>query len=286
MRFAFKTANEHNGWAEILSVCKEADSIDLFEAGWLFDHFYPIRPRPGSGGPGGPCLEGLTMLTALAQATQRLRQGIQVSAMPYRHQAVLANMAATVDIISEGRLNLGVGAGGHEQEAAAYGIEMGSLRERFDRFDEGCEVLVSLLCQETTDFHGTYYNLTAARCDPKGPQRPHPPIMIGGTGEKRTLGAVARYAQLWDAALARSPDGLVRKREVLREQCQSRGREPGEITITYHIWVEPSDDPQRIAAQVSTFADAGLDMAIMDLAPPLDPRILTPLAETLTTLAA
>jgi F420-dependent oxidoreductase-like protein len=285
MRFAFKTANEHNGWAEILSMWREAESIDLFEAGWLFDHFYPIRPRPGLGGPGGPCLEGWTMLTALAQATQRLRLGILVSAMPYRHPAVLANMAATIDIISEGRLNLGIGAGGHEREAAAYGIEMGSLRERFDRFDEGCEVLVSLLAQETTDFHGTYYNLTAARCDPKGPQRPHPPMMIGGTGEKRTLRAVARYAQLWDATFARSPDGLVRKREVLHEHCQNLGREPGEITTTYHIWVEPSDDPQRITEQVSTFADAGLDVAIMYLAPPLDLGILTPLAEALTTLA-
>jgi hypothetical protein len=94
MRFAFKTAPERNGWTEILSVWREADSIDLFETGWLFDHFYPIRPGPGLGGPGGSCLEGWTMLSALAQATERLRLGILVSAMPYRHPAVLANMAA------------------------------------------------------------------------------------------------------------------------------------------------------------------------------------------------
>ena len=112
MRFAFKTANEHNSWAEILSVWKEADGIELFEAGWLFDHFYPIRSRPGAPDLTGPCLEGWTMLAALAQATQRLRLGTLVSAMPYRHPAVLANMAATVDIISGGRLNLGIGAGG------------------------------------------------------------------------------------------------------------------------------------------------------------------------------
>ena len=165
------------------------------------------------------------MLAALAQATTWLRLGTLVSALPYRHPALLANMAATVDIISGGRLKLGIGAGGHEQETVAYGIELGSLRERFDRFDEGCEVLVALLSQETTDFQGKYYNLTAARCEPKRPQKPHPPIMIGGTGEKRTLRAVARYAQLWDATFARSPEGLVRKREALHEHCEKLGRE-------------------------------------------------------------
>jgi F420-dependent oxidoreductase-like protein len=285
MRFAFKTANEHNSWAEILSVWKEADSIDLFEAGWLFDHFYPIRSHQGADALTGPCLEGWTMLAALAQATHRLRLGTLVSAMPYRHPAVLANMAATVDVLSSGRLNLGIGAGGYERETAAYGIDLGSLGERFDRFDEGCEVLIGLLSQESTDFHGTYYNLTAARCEPKGPQRPHPPIMIGGTGEKRTLRAVARYAQLWDATFARSPDGLIRKREVLREHCEKLDRDPGEITTTYHIRVEPGDDPQGIAEQVSAFAGTGLDVAIMYLGPPLDPRGLTPIAEALAPLA-
>jgi len=106
-------------------------------------------------------------------------------------------------------------------------------------------VLVGLLSHETTDFHGKYFNLTAARCEPKGPQRPHPPIMIGGTGEKRTLRAVARYAQLWDATFARSPDGLIAKREVLAEHCEKLGRELSEITTTYHIWVEPDEDPER-----------------------------------------
>lgn len=166
MRFAFKTANEHNSWAEILSVWREADSMDSFEAGWLFDHFYPIRSRPGATDVTGTCLEGWTMLAALAQATTRLRLGTLVSAMPYRHPAVLANMAVTADIISGGRLNLGIGAGGYERETAAYGIELGSLRERFDRFDEGCEVLVGLLSQETTD-------LLAGRSDrqARGPGR-------------------------------------------------------------------------------------------------------------------
>ena len=174
MGFAFKTANEHNKWSEIFAVWKEADGIDLFEDGWLFDHFCPIRSRPEAPDLTGPCLEGWTMLAALAQATERLRLGTLVSAMPYRHPAVLANMAATVDIISGGRLILGVGAGGHEREAAAYGIEMGSLRERFDRLDEGCEVLVRLCPRSPPTFTATTttsLRRAANRKDPSGPIR-------------------------------------------------------------------------------------------------------------------
>ena len=105
----------------------------------------------------------------------------------YRHPAVLANMAATLDTISNGRLELGIGAGWNEEESGAYGIELGSIKERFDRFEEACQVLISLLSEETTTFDGKFYQLKDARNEPKGPQRPHPPICIGGSGEKRTL---------------------------------------------------------------------------------------------------
>ncbi len=173
MRFAFKTANQYSEWAEILAVWKEADGIDLFESGWLFDHFYPIRsPKREEPDLTGPCLEGWTMLAALAQATTRLRLGLLVTGIHYRHPAVLANMAATTDIISGGRLELGVGAGWNEQESGAYGIELGTMRERLDRFDEACVVLVSLLSQEVTDFKGAYYELTGARCEPRPVQTP------------------------------------------------------------------------------------------------------------------
>ena len=139
-------------------------------------------------------MSGITRasLTALAQATQRLRLGTLVTGIHYRHPAVLANMAAALDVISNGRLELGIGAGWNEEESGAYGIELGSIKERFDRFEEACEVLVSLLSEETTDFEGKYYHLKGARNEPKGPQRPHPPICIGGGGEKRTLRITAR----------------------------------------------------------------------------------------------
>lgn len=179
----------------MLAVWQAADDIDVFESGWTFDHFYPIFSDSA-----GPCLEGWTTLTALAQATRRLRLGTLVTGIHYRHPAVLANMAAALDVISDGRLELGIGAGWNEEESGAYGIELGSIRERFDRFEEACQVLIGLLSEETFNFDGKYYQLKDARNEPKGPQRPHPPICIGGSGEKRTLPLTARYAQHWNFA--------------------------------------------------------------------------------------
>src|ERR1700710_1039281 len=162
----------------MLAVWRAADEMEIFESGWVFDHFYPIFSDPT-----GPCLEGWTALAALAQATTRLRLGNLVSGIPYRHPAVLANMISTLDIISGGRLEVGIGAGWNAEESSAYGIELGTPRERSDRFEEACAVLVGLLTQETTSFDGKYYQLEDARNEPKGPQRPHPPICIGGSGE-------------------------------------------------------------------------------------------------------
>ena len=153
----------------MLAVWQAADDIDVFESGWTFDHFYPIFSDST-----GPCLEGWTTLTALAQATTRLRLGTLVTGIHYRHPAVLANMAAALDVISNGRLELGIGAGWNEEESGAYGIELGSIKERFDRFEEACEVLTSLLSNETTNFDGAFYQFKDARNEPKGPQRPHP----------------------------------------------------------------------------------------------------------------
>ena len=133
-------------------------------------------------------MEGWITLAALAQATRRLRVGVLVTATPYRHPAVLANMAATVDIISGGRLELGIGAGWNVVEATAYRIGLhDDLTERFDAFDEVCEAIIGLLTNEQTTFAGRYVQLTDAYCNPKPIQRPHPPICIGGQGERRTL---------------------------------------------------------------------------------------------------
>lgn len=177
MRFAIKTAPQHTTFKAMLEVWQAADDIELFESGWTFDHFYPIVSDHS-----GPCLEGWVTLAALAQATRRLRLGTLVTGIHYRHPAVLANMAATLDIVSGGRLEIGIGAGWNEEESGAYGIALGTPKERSDRFEEACAVLAGLLSDETTTFHGSFFSLTDARCDPKPVQRPHPPICIGGAG--------------------------------------------------------------------------------------------------------
>jgi F420-dependent oxidoreductase-like protein len=277
MRFAFKTANQNTTWDDVLAIWREADDIDVFESGWNFDHFYPIQ-----GDSAGACLEGWMMLGALAQATRRLRLGTLVTGIHYRHPAVLANMVSTLDIISGGRLELGIGAGWNEEESGAYGIELGSARERSDRFEEACEVLVSLLSEDVTDFTGAHYTLTAARNEPKGPQRPHPPICIGGSGEKRTLRTVARFAQHWNF-LGGTAQEFARKRDVLHAHCADVGRDPSQIMLSSHIRYDPADVGATLES-IAALGAEGLDLAIVYLRPPLSPAVLTPLAEALATL--
>jgi F420-dependent oxidoreductase-like protein len=261
----------------MLAVWEAADDIEVFESGWTFDHFYPIFS-----GTDGPCLEGWTTLTALAQATRRLRLGTLVTGIHYRHPAVLANMAATLDIVSGGRLELGIGAGWNEQESGAYGMDLGTPAQRSDRFEEACEVIVSLLTNETTTFHGKYFDLTDARNEPKGPQRPHPPIVIGGSGERRTLRTAARFAQHWNF-VAGPPEEFARKREVLHEHCRQIGRDPAEILLSSHVWFD--GDPPATAASAAALAEVGCQLGIVHIRPPHDPAVLEPLAAALAELA-
>jgi len=275
VRFAFKTSPQNTTWADMLAVWRAADEIDVFESGWTFDHFYPIFSDPA-----GPCLEGWTTLSALAQATTRLRLGVLVTGIHYRHPAVLANMAAAVDIISGGRLELGIGAGWNEEESGAYGIELGTLTERFDRFEEACEVLIGLLSKDSTDFDGTFYQLKAARNEPKGPQRPHPPICIGGNGEKRTLRIAARYADHWNF-VGGTPQEFARKRDVLKAHCADVGRSPKEIMLSAHIRLTPERGHRGVLEDAIALGAEGLDLAIVYLPLPHDPAVLEPLAEAI-----
>jgi F420-dependent oxidoreductase-like protein len=261
----------------MFAVWRAADDIELFESGWVFDHFYPIFSDPA-----GPCLEGWTVLTALAQATTRLRLGTLVTGIHYRHPAVLANMAASVDIISAGRLEIGIGAGWNEEESGAYGIALGSLKERSDRFEEACEVLVGLLSNETTSFHGDYFELTDARCNPGPLQRPHPPICIGGSGERRTLRTAARFAQHWNF-VGGTPEEFAHKKEVLHRHCAEIGRDPGEILLSSHVRLEAG--PRAAAATAAALGEVGCELAIVVLPPPHTPEVLEPLAEALAEIA-
>ena len=162
----------------------------------------------------------------LLARTRRLRGGVLVSGAPYRHPAVLANMAVTIDIASGGRLELGIGAGWFEAECEAYGIELGSITERFDRFEEALAVTHSLLTEPTTTFSGRYYELTDAYCEPKATQSPHPPFVLGGKGERRFLPLVARFADHWNYS-GEDPAELRRLREPARRAVRGRGSPGG-----------------------------------------------------------
>jgi F420-dependent oxidoreductase-like protein len=279
LRFAIKTRPEHQTWTQIRELWLAADKIELFESAWNWDHFYPL-----TGDLTGPNFEGWTMLAAMAEVTSRIRIGCQVSAMPYRHPALLANMAATVDVISAGRLELGLGAGWNQMECDAYGIDLPPLRERFDRFDEGVEAIVKLLSQTTTTFEGRYVALTDARCEPKPVQQPHPPIAIGGRGKKRTLRTTARWAQHWNAMTA-SPQEWRELKEVLVAHCADLGRDPAGITCSVNVRLDSADDLDAVVASVAAYRDAGADLAVVGLPEGAPPEVLGPLADRLAPLA-
>lgn len=278
MRFAFKTSPQDTTWAAMLEVWRAADDIAVFESGWTSDHFYPMHTADLSASR----LEGWMTLTALAQATRRLRLGTLVTGIHYRHPAVLANMAATLDVISGGRLEIGIGTGWNEQECCAYGIGLGSPRQRSDRFEEACEVLTRLLSpQHTATFHGRCYQLNDARCNPKPVQRPHPPICIGGNGEKRTLRTAARYAQHWNFG-GGTPAEFSRARDVLHQHCADARRDPAKILLSAQV--PCTTDVAETAAAAAALGAAGAELVIIYLRPPYTPSVLEPLARALSGL--
>jgi len=247
----------------------------VFESAWNWDHFYPLAPPYD-----GPNLEGWTMLAALAQATSRLRIGAMVNGMHHRHPAVTANMAATVDIVSGGRLELGMGAGWNEMESEAYGIELGTLKQRFDRFDEGIEIIRSLLDNTVTNYAGEYFTVTDAWCEPK-PVQTKLPLVIGGKGRKRTLRTVARWADQWDMTFPESPDAWTELDVVLRVHCDDVGRDQGEITRSVHLAFGEDDDPAALSDQAAAFFDAGVDLVVWSMRGAVRPDRLAPLAAAL-----
>jgi F420-dependent oxidoreductase-like protein len=279
LRFGIKTAPQHDTFQQMVDCWKAADDIDLFESAWTFDHFYPIFSDWK-----GPCMEAWVTTTALGMLTKRIRVGVMVTGNVYRHPAVLANMVASADIALGGRLEFGFGAGWNQQECDAYGIDLPPLKERFDRFDEALEVIHLLLTQETSDFKGKYYTLTEARCEPKPVQSPRPPFVIGGSGPKRTLRAVARWADHWNF-----PGGgaqvLTPLRETLNKHCADIGRDPSEITISTHLRYAGVDQLGAMVDEAAALGEAGLTLGIVYIPPPHAPSDVEKIAEALQQLA-
>jgi len=272
LRFGIKTAQQFTTYEDILRVWTEADSIPGIEHAWAFDHFIPLGPDPS-----GPQLEGWTLLGALAARTERLRLGLMVTGNIYRHPAVLANMATTVDIISQGRLDFGIGAGWNELECSMYGIEFYTTGERIRRLGEACEVIKLLWTQTVANFDGKYYHLKDARCEPKPVQKPYPPFVIGGSGEQLTLRIVAQYASVWNF-VGGDVETFRHKNEVLDGHCSTIGRDSRTIERSIQ-WPINYNNMDEVRDDIRPYIEAGASHIILNLRAPYPERIVHTLAE-------
>ena len=237
VRFGIQTGQQMVEWAQMLDLWQKADRWG-YDSLWNFDHFYPIFVNPE-----GPCLEGWTTLAALAQATRRARVGTLVSGNTYRHPSVTAKMAATLDHISGGRLNLGIGAGWFELEHRNMGFDFKTVPKRLAALDEACQIIKSMFTQPRTTLHGKQYEVTDVIGLPKPVQQPYPPIMIGGTGEKVLLKIVAKHADMWNAS--GSVERMAHFIEVIRRHGDAVRRDTDQIEKTVMIAFAYNANPER-----------------------------------------
>ncbi len=278
LKFGFKTEQPRASYRELVRIWREADEIEALDDLWLFDHFVPLRLEPSD-----PCPEAWTLLTALAVQTRRARLGIMVAGNTYRHPAVVAKMAATLDLVSDGRLEFGLGAGWHEGEHRMYGIPLPTTADRIRALGEACSIVRLLWTEARASFSGRYYTLEDAVCEPKPLQPGGPPITIGGTGERLTLRVVARHANRWNFN-GKSVDEFVRLNAVLDEHCRAVGRDPGSITRSVQIHLAPDLAVGRDAA--IEYLRAGARHIVLNprfaLAPGLPDRLVREVVEPAT----
>jgi F420-dependent oxidoreductase-like protein len=262
-----------------------------FDSFWVMDHFHQIQ---FVGRPEEPMLEGWTVISMLAAITTKIKLGTLVTGIIYRYPSVLAKVAATLDVLSKGRLFMGIGAGWNEQESLAYGISFPSNLERMLRLEEAIQVIRKMWTDEPyASFNGKYYQIRNAYCNPKPIQKPSPPILVGGSGERKTLKIVAKYADACN--LFGSPETVRKKLDILKEHCKSVGRDYDSILKT-KLGVIIVDDnkemaknrvrqtfrgipeeqikefviygtPEDVSRQIETLEQVGIQYLIVDLEP-------------------
>jgi len=275
LRWGIKTSQQHTTYEAIVPLWKEADANPVFTHAWLFDHFNPIVGRVD-----GPCYEGWTMLGALAAQTERLRMGLMVAGNTYRNPAVHAHIAATVDLISKGRLDFGVGAGWNVYEHESMGIPLYEPAERIRRLGEACEIAKLLFTKDVSSFDGKYYQLKEARLEPKPVQKPYPPFVIGGGGEQLTLRVVAKYADIWNHGGV-DVEVFKHKVEVLHRHCETIGRDPNEIELSVQARIDYADISGSLAV-LQPMIEAGATHFILMCSYPYPDGIVATLAEEIT----
>ncbi len=237
MRLGIDVSQHQLTWAELRQRVRFAEEAG-FDSAWVFDHFKPLYSDPK-----GPCLEGWTLLAALAALTTRIRLGALVTGVTYRHPSVLAAEAVTVDHISAGRLELGMGAAWFEQEHEELGIPFPGMKERAERLEEAIQLMRALMSQDGASFQGRYYRLERATYRPRPIQQPHPPIWIGARGERLMLPLVGRQADAWHAF--GSLEDLRRKSAIVDEHARKAGRSPQAIVRCGSLSLSPRWDEVR-----------------------------------------
>jgi F420-dependent oxidoreductase-like protein len=264
-------------WAKAVEIAVLAEELG-YDSLWLYDHFHNV-PRPAQ----EAVFECWMATAAISQRTSRIRLGQMVGCNSYRSPALLAKMTSTVDVISGGRLDWGIGAGWYENEYKGYGYEFPAAKVRIGMLRETVEIVRSMWTEPETSYDGRYYTLERANCDPKPLQRPHPPVLIGGGGEQLTLRVVARLADR--ANFGGKPEEWAHKAEVLKGHCKDVGRDYDEIEKTWSpevfvretereieeagsrsFWGEPFDSwsagnlvgtPEQVAEKIRTYVDLG-----------------------------
>jgi F420-dependent oxidoreductase-like protein len=247
VRFGLDIAQHQLSWDELRDRARLGERLG-FEGAWVFDHFKALY-----GDPSGPCLEGWTLLSALAVSTERIRLGALVTGVTYRPPALLASEAITVDHVSRGRLELGVGAAWHGREHHELGFAFPGARARIERVEEAVGIIKLLSTMDDVTYIGRHYRVEGATYRPRPVQQPHPPIWIGGGGERFMLPVVARVADYWHGF--GSVSELARKSRLLDQLAEKAGRDPGSIGRTSSLSL--SEPRPTVQERIESLAAAG-----------------------------
>jgi F420-dependent oxidoreductase-like protein len=237
--FGIQTAHQVPSLDDLVQLWQEAETWG-YDTMWLNDHIMQF------GKEDGPAYDAWALLAALAEKTSRVRLGVLVTDNNFRYPAILAKMATTVDILSKGRLEMGMGGGWFQREHEAYGIAFPSDKERLARLEEALQVLKALWTQDEASFSGKYYQLNKAHFVPKSVQKPYPPITIGGQGEKRTLPLVAKYADKWSLPAGFTPEKMAEKVKKLEKACAKVQRDCSGMDKSYQTFLVFSPDQAKI----------------------------------------
>ena len=267
VKYSFKVWAQEAEWPELRDIWIEADKGGFWDAVWLNDHMYPPKGEPTL-----PIMDAWTLFGGLAAVTEQLRFGAMVTANTFRHPSVLAKMATTLDRMSNGRLDIGIGTGWHEAEHRDFGVDLPPLTQRFEMLDETFTVLHGLMTEDTFSFAGKHVQIDTAHFEPKPIQRPRPPFVIGGTGPKRTIPLVAKWADHWNFPDFTGDTQLfVNRLERLDEVCNEVGRDRSEIEVS--VQFRYPNDLAKTVDLAETYRELGAQHILVSFTPPPDPEL-------------